>query len=232
MLRVKNICASYGAVQVLNDVDLALQDNEVLGMIGRNGVGKTTLMRVLIGLLKSTKGTVQLNDHDLSNLPPYAISRKGIAYVPQGRGIFPKLTVHENLIIGTRAQKIKPARLPSEVFTYFPILKKRLKQLGGTLSGGEQQMLAIARALCGNPKVLLLDEPSEGIQPSLVQQLGHLITQIVENTNLSVLLVEQNIDLALQVARRFLVMEKGKIVHQGSADDFKDESTLKRFLAI
>jgi urea ABC transporter ATP-binding protein UrtE len=232
MLRVKNICASYGTVQVLNDVGLDLKDNEVLGMIGRNGVGKTTLMRVLIGLLKSTKGTVQLNDHDISNLPPYAISRKGIAYVPQGRGIFPKLTVHENLIIGTRAQNIKSARLPSEVFTYFPILKKRLLQLGGTLSGGEQQMLAIARALCGNPKILLLDEPSEGIQPSIVQQLGDLITQIVENTNLSVLLVEQNIDLALQVARRFLVMEKGKIVHEGTADDFKDESTLKKFLAI
>lgn len=232
MLRVKNVCACYGSVQVLNDVELELKDNEVLGMIGRNGVGKTTLMRVLIGLLKSTKGIIQLDGHDISKFPPYAISRLGIAYVPQGRGIFPKLTVHENLLIGTRAQNTKPSRIPSEVFTYFPILKKRLLQLGGTLSGGEQQMLAIARALCGNPKLLLLDEPSEGIQPSIVQQLGDLIIQIVKNTNLSVLLVEQNLDFALQVAQRFLVMEKGKIVHEGTADDFKDESILKRFLAI
>lgn len=232
MLNAYSICASYGSVQVLNGVDLELADNEVLAMIGRNGVGKTTLMNALIGLLKTTQGKIQLNGKEISGCPPHVISRHGIAYVPQGRGIFPKLSVKENLMIGTRAQNTKSAKIPSDIFDYFPILKERLHQRGGTLSGGEQQMLAIARALCGDPKILLLDEPSEGIQPSIVQHIGELILQIVADANLSVLLVEQNLDLAIQVASRFLVMEKGEIVYEGKPDDFKDENMIKRFLAI
>jgi ABC-type branched-subunit amino acid transport system ATPase component len=187
---------------------------------------------VLIGLLKPTRGTIQIDGHDISRLPPHAVSRRGIAYVPQGRGIFPKLSVHENLVVGTRAQDSRPTKIPPIVFNYFPILQERLNQPGGTLSGGEQQMLAIARALCGEPKILLLDEPSEGIQPNIVHHIGELILQIVADANLSVLLVEQNLDLALQVARRFLVMEKGSIVYQGEAEDFQDENLVKRFLAI
>jgi urea ABC transporter ATP-binding protein UrtE len=219
-------------VQVLNGVNLELADNEVLAMIGRNGVGKTTLMKVLIGLLKTTQGKIQLNGQEISRCLPHFISRNGIAYVPQGRGIFPKLSVKENLMIGTRAQNKKSARIPAVIYDYFPILKERLHQRGGTLSGGEQQMLALARALCGDPKILLLDEPSEGIQPSIVQQIGELILQIVADANLSVLLVEQNLDLAIQVASRFLVMEKGEIVYEGKPDDFKNENIIKRFLAI
>lgn len=232
MLLVQNICASYGSVQVLNGVNLNLNENEVVALVGRNGVGKTTLMKVLIGLLKSISGKVDLNGKSITNLPPYIISRSGIAYVPQGRGIFPKLTVLENLQIGTRAQTSRHARIPSEIYSYFPILEKRLSQYGGTLSGGEQQMLSIARALCGMPKILLLDEPSEGIQPSIVQQLGDIIIKIVENSSLSVILVEQNLDLALHVAKRFIAMEKGRIVYEGTAENFRDESIQKEYLAL
>lgn len=232
MLRVSSVSASYNSVQVLFNVDLKLVGNEVLALIGRNGVGKTTLMRTLIGLLKPIKGTIQLDDKTISGLHPHAIARHGIAYVPQGRGIFPKLSVYENLLIGTRAQNKKPAKIPNIVFDYFPILKERLRQPGGTLSGGEQQMLAIARALCGVPKILLLDEPSEGIQPSIVQEIGDLILKINTDTNLSVLIVEQNIDLALHVANRFLVMEKGEIVYEGDQTALKDHNLIKQFLSI
>jgi len=232
MLLVQNICASYGTVQVLNGVNFNLNENEVLALVGRNGVGKTTLMKVLIGLLQSISGNVDLNGKSITNLPPYIISRNGIAYVPQGRSIFPKLTVLENLQIGTRSQSSRPARIPPEIFSYFPILEKRLSQYGGTLSGGEQQMLSIARALCGLPKILLLDEPSEGIQPSIVQQLGDIIIQIVKNSDISVLLVEQNLDLALHVAQRFIAMEKGSIVYEGTAENFRDESIQKEYLAL
>ena len=232
MLSATSICAAYGSVQILNGVSLELADSEVLAMIGRNGVGKTTLMKVLIGLLKTTQGSIKIDSKEIIGSPPYIVSRQGIAYVPQGRGIFPKLNVKENLLIGTRALNKKSAKIPPIVFDYFPILKDRLYQVGGSLSGGEQQMLSIARALCGNPKILLLDEPSEGIQPSIVEQIGDLILKIVDSTNLSVLLVEQNLDLALHVADRFLVMEKGEIVYKGKPDDFKDESIVKRFLAV
>ena len=157
---------------------------------------------------------------------------KCTAYVPQGRGIFAKLSVRENLLVGTRAQRNGTGTIPDEVFSYFPILQERLDQAGGTLSGGEQQMLAIARALCGHPAVLLLDEPSEGIQPSIVQELGRIIARISASSGTSVLLVKQNIDLALETSGRCLVMEKGRIVHEGAPDDLRDEAVLSKYLAI
>jgi urea ABC transporter ATP-binding protein UrtE len=235
MLQVRDIHAAYGSAPVLTGVDLALQEGEVLGLLGRNGVGKSTLMRVLIGLLRPTRGTVALDGARLTGLSPHRIARHGVAYVPQGRGIFAKLTVRENLMVGTRARADRSdqaAAVPEEIFGYFPILCERLEQYGGTLSGGQQQMLAIARALCGRPRVLLLDEPSEGIQPNIVQEIGRLIRQIVERTGTAVLLVEQNLDLALQLARRVVVMEKGRIVHEGGPEDLRDETMLRRHLAI
>ncbi len=234
MLLVSNIHAAYGSAPVLTGVDLALQEGEVLGLLGRNGVGKSTLMRVLIGLLRPTRGSVALDGTGLTGLSPHRIARHGVGFVPQGRGIFAKLTVRENLLVGTRARagREQAAKVPEEIFEYFPILRERLEQPGGTLSGGQQQMLAIARALCGRPRVLLLDEPSEGIQPNIVQEIGRLIRQIVENTATAVLLVEQNLDLTLQLARRVLVMEKGRIVHEGGPEDLRDETMLRRYLAI
>ncbi|MBM3505667.1 MAG: ABC transporter ATP-binding protein [Alphaproteobacteria bacterium] len=232
MLRVAAIHAAYGSVPVLNGIDLGLERGEILALLGRNGVGKTTLMRVLIGVLKATSGTIELAGQEVSRLAPHRIAHLGIAYVPQGRGIFPRLSVLENLKVGTRARGDGKEIVPEEIFVYFPVLKARLTQTGGTLSGGEQQMLAFARALCGAPKVMLLDEPSEGIQPNIVQELGRLIATFASERGIAVILVEQNIDLALQVAHRATIMEKGRIVHEGRPEELRDEAVLRRYLAI
>ena len=231
-LVVENLHADYGTVPILLGLNFRLRTKESLVVLGRNGVGKTTLLRVLIGLLKPTSGLITLNGKDISGLSPHVIARLGIGYVPQGRGIVHKLSVEENLLIGTRAQGKGSVRIPEQVFTYFPILRERLRQRGGTLSGGEQQMLAIARALCGQPKVLLLDEPSEGIQPSIVTRLGELLPEIVDEVGASLLLVEQNLDLALNIGHRCLVMEKGKIVYEGRPKEFRDKSLQRRYLAL
>jgi branched-chain amino acid transport system ATP-binding protein len=230
MLVAVGVQAGYGAVRVLNDVTFRLAPKEILVLLGRNGVGKTTLIRVLMGLLRASAGRIEIDGSDITAAPPYSIARLGIGYVPQGRGIFPKLTVRENLFIGTRAAGSRP--IPPQVFEFFPILGERLDQLGGTLSGGQQQMLAIGRAMCGNPKVLLLDEPSEGIQPDIVHQIGELIRRIVAETDLAVLLVEQNLDLGLGAATRCIIMEKGTIVREGRPDEFRDERVLREYLAI
>lgn len=232
LLSVTDVHATYGYVPVLIGVELELRDNEILALLGRNGVGKTTLMRVLIGLLKPSQGSVKLDEQVVSGLPAHRIARMGISYVPQGRGIFPKLTVGENLILGTRATGQRKPTIPEGVFTYFPILKERINQQAGTLSGGEQQMLALGRGLCGKPKIMLLDEPSEGIQPNIVEKLGDIIIDIMDKTKISILLVEQNLDLALRVAHRCLVMDKGQIVYQGSPEEFEDETVVKKHLAI
>jgi urea ABC transporter ATP-binding protein UrtE len=230
VLQVADLHAAYGPVPVLAGVDLTVSPGEVLALLGRNGVGKTTLMRAVIGLLRPSRGTARLEGKALTGLHPHQIARRGIAYVPQGRGIFAKLTVRENLLIGTRAGG--GAAIPEEVFQHFPILKERSEQNGGTLSGGQQQMLAIARAICSRPKVLLLDEPSEGVQPNIVQEIGKLIRDIVERSGIAILLVEQNLDLALQTAHRCAFMEKGRIVHEGAPRELEDEAVLRRYLAI
>jgi branched-chain amino acid transport system ATP-binding protein len=231
-LRANGLVTSYGTVPVLADVALEVWRGEVLVLLGRNGAGKTTLMRTLIGQLKPSRGRVEFEGADVTGHPAYRLARLGIGYVPQGRGIFAKLTVRENLLVGTRARQDGRAVIPDAIFSYFPILRERIDQLGGTLSGGQQQMLALGRALCGEPKILLLDEPSEGIQPSIVQQLAHLIREVVEGTGISVLLVEQNIDFALSIGARFLIMEKGTIVRQGSADEVCNEAVLSEYLAL
>jgi urea ABC transporter ATP-binding protein UrtE len=234
MLRLAQLHAGYGSTQVLGGVGLELRPGEVLALMGRNGAGKTTLMRTIIGLLRPSSGCIELDGASISGLPPHRVAQKGVAFVPQGRGIFAKLTVRENLLIGTRAAATVQAEIPDSIFDYFPVLAERREQRGGTLSGGEQQMLAIARALCGRPRVLLLDEPSEGIQPSIVHDLGRLLRRIVKDAGVAILLVEQNLDLALELADRGLIMEKGRIVREGSADEFRDDeiSNLREFLAI
>ncbi len=232
MLRASDLCASYGRVPVLTGVTLTVTSGEILVLFGRNGVGKTTLMRTLIGFLKPSAGSIEFDGANIAGKPPFQIARQGIAYVPQGRGIFPKLTVWENLLVGTRARADRSKHVPEEIFHHFPILKERRSQVGGTLSGGEQQMLAIARALCGAPRLLLLDEPSEGIQPNIVHKVGEFLKEIVRNAAIAVLLVEQNLDLGLDVASRCAVMEKGTIVHEGRPEEFHDEALLRRYLAI
>jgi urea ABC transporter ATP-binding protein UrtE len=232
MLAVSNLTAAYGSVPVLNGVSLSLAKGEVLALLGRNGVGKTTLLRTLTGLLPPLAGQVELDGVAIAGLPTHAISRMGVALVPQGRGIFAKLSVRENLVAGGRAAKGRGAVPLDEILARFPALRDRLAQAGGTLSGGEQQQLAIARALSARPNVVLLDEPSEGIQPNVVHDIGELIGRLVRETGLAVLLVEQNIDFALHTASRCAVMEKGRIVHEGGPEELRSDAVLKRYLAI
>jgi urea ABC transporter ATP-binding protein UrtE len=232
VLSVSDLTAAYGPVPVLNGVSLSLAKGEVLALLGRNGVGKTTLLRTLTGLLPPLGGDVRLDGASIAGLPTHAISRMGVALVPQGRCIFPRLSVRENIVAGGRAAKGRSAVPLDEVLARFPVLRGRLNQAGGTLSGGEQQQLAIARALSARPHVMLLDEPSEGIQPNVVHDIGELIGKLVRETGLAVLLVEQNIDFALHIAGRCLVMEKGCIVHEGAPTEFRSDAVLKRYLAI
>lgn len=232
MLAVTDLEAAYGAVPVLTGVSFTLADGEIVVLFGRNGVGKTTLMRALVGLLKPARGQVVLDGRNVTGLPPHQIARHRVAYVPQGRGVFPKLSVYENLLVGTRARGDGSTDIPGDIVEMFPWLKERLDQPGGTLSGGQQQMLVLARAMCGRPQYLLLDEPSEGIQPTIVQQIGDVVADLRSEAGVSVLLVEQNLDLGLRLADRCLVMEKGAIAYEGSPTDFQDEALLRRYLAI
>ena len=200
MLSITRLTAAYGTIPVLTGVDLAVAKGEVLALLGRNGVGKTTLLRVVAGLLAAASGRITLEGVALNGLPAHAIARLGVALVPQGRGILAKLSVRENLVVGGRAAAERMPVPLEEILSRFPILRDRLDQPGGTLSGGQQQQLAIARALAARPTVMLLDEPTEGIQPNVVHDLAVLIATLTRESGLAVLLVEQNIDFALHTA--------------------------------
>lgn len=228
ILRVEKLNVYYGESHIIRNVDLRLGQGEILVLLGRNGMGKTTLLKSIIGLLPGKSGQIIFQGEKINGERPYLISRKGIAYVPQGREIFPELTVEENLKVGSMNNK---GVIPEVIFEYFPILKERLKQKGGTLSGGQQQMLALGRALAGNPALLLLDEPTEGIQPSIVEDIAQIIQSINKDMNLSILLVEQNIDFAFQLAHRCCIMDKGTIVSEGTVDDMQD-GIISRHLSV
>ena len=231
MLEVKDLRAGYGSTEVLHGVTLSVRKGEVVSILGRNGVGKTTLMKALIGLNRPGAGQVVLSGKEMAGLAPEKIARSGLAYVPQGRGIFHKLSVIDNLTMGTRARRDGAAAVPVEIFEMFPILAERRNQLGGTLSGGQQQQLALGRALASAPDFLLLDEPSEGIQPNIVQMIGDILRKLAAEKGLGVRVVEQNLDLGLSAADRVLFMEKGRIVHESTPQTLEEE-TLHRYLAI
>jgi branched-chain amino acid transport system ATP-binding protein len=230
--KLENLYSGYGHVPVICGIDLEVVRGEVAIILGRNGVGKTTLMKTIIGLLPRTSGEIIFNDLPISDLPVYSRACLGLAYVPQGRGIFPDLTVEENLRMGEGINIAAKTRPYTEVFTYFPRLKERLRQKGGTLSGGEQQMLALGRALIGDPRLLLLDEPSEGIQPNIVGEIGAVLAHLNEEKNLTILLVEQNIEYALSISRSCHMMNKGKIVARVAHDELHNVETIKKYLAI
>jgi urea ABC transporter ATP-binding protein UrtE len=232
MLEVSSVVSGYGKTRVLYGVDFHVGDGERVTILGRNGVGKTTLLRTIMGINRAWAGSIRSDGKELVGLSSYDIARTGIAYVPQGRGLFPQLTVQENLYLGTKARRDRKKQIPDLVFQYFPVLRERLTQVAGTLSGGQQQMLAIGRALAAEPKILLLDEPSEGIQPSLVVELGHLLRRMNTEAGVSILLIEQKLDIGLAVAERCLVMQKGAIVYEGQPSEFTNEATIRRFLAV
>jgi urea transport system ATP-binding protein len=234
VLTLSGVSAAYGESQVLWDVTLSVGPGEAVTLLGRNGVGKTTLLRSAVGLHPVTEGMVHFVDRDITRLPPYARARLGIAYVPQGRGIFPHLTVEENLRVGLAAARRAPGpggEIPGEVFELFPELREMRHRKGGNLSGGQQQMLALARALVPQPRLLLLDEPTEGIQPSIIWEIEAALTRICREMGVAVLLVEQYLEFAWAFADRYYVMQKGRIVNRGNTHE-QDAGRAAALLAV
>jgi branched-chain amino acid transport system ATP-binding protein len=230
MLELVDVHAHYGKVHVLQGASLQVPDGAIVGLLGRNGVGKTTTLKTIMGLVRASAGSVRFDGQELSRLEPHRVPGTGIGYVPQGRGIFPTLSVKDNLLIGLR--RAPPRDVLAHVLERFPRLNERLAQPGGTLSGGEQQMLAIARCLVMQPKLLILDEPTEGIMPILVKNIRQEIAAVNE-AGVSILLVEQNIKTALRLCSTIYVMEKGVIVHRASAESLNnDKRTLHRYLGV
>ncbi|WP_027213145.1 ABC transporter ATP-binding protein [Burkholderia sp. WSM2232] len=232
LLDVSGVESGYGGGRVLNGVSVRVARGEVLALIGRNGVGKTTLMRTLIGLVRLDNGEIRLDGEAIGHEKPYVRAQKGMGYVPQGREIFGALTVAENLQVGAQANRAQAGRMREQVVGYFPVLKQRYAQKAGTMSGGEQQQLAIARALVSAPKVLLLDEPSEGIQPSIVDLIGETLQQIARETGIGVVLVEQDMGMVERIATRCCVMDKGRIVDTLSPAQLGDEQLIRQYLAL
>lgn len=231
MLELKSVNAGYGQAQILRDVSLTVNAGEILCLLGRNGAGKTTTMQTIMGLLPLMSGEISLEGEVISTLPAHEVPRAGIGYIPQGRRLFAELTVEQNLEIGLMTRKSGPEVLDS-VLELFPRLRERLHQRAQTLSGGEQQMLATARALCLQPKVLLLDEPTEGLQPSMIEAIRQVIVKM-RDRGVAILLVEQRVDAVLSVADKVAFIENGHMLETVSADDLRaDHSLLERHLGV
>jgi urea transport system ATP-binding protein len=228
MLKVDNLIVSYGQSEVIHGISLETRPAEILAVMGRNGMGKTTLFKSLIGILQSRSGSVRLQDSELAALPSYERVQQGIAFVPQGRMIFPTLSVMDNIRTGL---KNRNDTIPDEIFSLFPVLHEMRHRKGGNLSGGQQQQLAIARALTTNPKVLLLDEPTEGIQPSIIKDLARVLKEIRKLRDLTIVVSEQVLSFALDVADRLLVIEKGQIVDEVERAD-ADAAKLSAYLSV
>ena len=232
MLAVAQLNQYYGSSHTLRNVDLKLQVGKCTTLLGRNGVGKTTLLKCMMGILPIASGNVTLNGEDISAWRPHRRAAHGIAFVPQGREIFARLTVEENLFMGMAAKKASQAKsIPDYIYTLFPVLKEMRQRRGGDLSGGQQQQLAIARALVGEPKVLILDEPTEGIQPSIIKDIERVIRILTQRGDMAILLVEQYYDFAERLADYFAVMTRGEIVLSGEGKNMK-EMKVRTYLAV
>jgi len=231
MLQVSRLNQYYGESHILWDVDLVVPAGACVCVMGRNGVGKTTLLKTIMGLLPAKQGSIRFNGQELSAQPVELRARCGIGYVPQGREIFPHLTVEENLLTGLAARREAAQTILEKIFEWFPILRRMLKRRGGDLSGGQQQQLAIGRALVTNPKLLILDEPTEGIQPNIVHEIGDIILRLNRDERLTILLVEQKLPFARRLASAFAVMEKGAIVASGAMSALTDE-VIRRHLSV
>jgi urea transport system ATP-binding protein len=218
-------------VQALREVNMSMPAARITCVMGRNGVGKTTLLKSIMGVNNPSGGSINLNERDVTTMPANKRAKAGIALVPQGRQIFPKLTVHENLRVGLQARRDGSKKIPAELYDLFPILKTMSNRMGGDLSGGQQQQLAIARALAGDPSVLLLDEPTEGIQPNIIQQIGIVLKKLVSERKMTVVLVEQYLDFVREFGEYFYIMNRGAVVAQGATSDLREE-LVSRHLSV
>jgi urea transport system ATP-binding protein len=229
MLKVENLAVSYGQSQIIRDLSFEAKPKETLAIMGRNGMGKTTLFKALMGVLPSKGGNVSVADKKISGLPSYKRVENGIAYVPQGRMIFPSLTVLENIETGLETASTK--RISDDIYALFPVLYDMRKRKGGNLSGGQQQQLAIARALASEPKVLLLDEPTEGIQPSIIKDIAKALNEIRKMRNITIIVSEQVLSFTLEVADRLLVIERGSFVHEDLRENV-DAKKITEYLSV
>jgi len=229
MLNISNLSVGYGQSTVINDLSFSVKSEEVLAIMGRNGMGKTTLLKSLIGMLPAKAGSIKLGDQELTGLDSYQRVRSGIAYVPQGRMIFPSLTVMENMLSGTRLS-IEQSTW-DEIYALFPVLREMRSRKGGNLSGGQQQQLAIARALLTNPKVLVLDEPTEGIQPSIIKDIARALREIRQMRKIAIIVSEQVVSFMMDVCDRVLVIDRGQFVHEADRANI-DADKVKKILAV
>jgi urea ABC transporter ATP-binding protein UrtE len=232
MLKIHDLAVSYGNVPVLDGVNVEVGSYEIVGLVGRNGAGKTTFARAVVGLLHARRGRIWLDGRELSRLKAFQRARAGIGYVPQGRMIFPDLTVEDNLILGAELDPVTGRDNIRLILQKFPRLSERLDQRGGTLSGGEQQMLALARALVGAPTLLLLDEPTAGIQPSIVEEIVTRLRSLSAGKRLTIVLIEQNTEIVAELAERVYVMDHGRIVAEIAPEELHDEALVRSYLAI
>lgn len=233
MLEVKNLHVNYGESRVISDVSISVASGQVVCLMGRNGVGKTTLLKSIMGVLKPGSGSISFDGRDMTRMPIHQRARSGIGYVPQGRGIFPYLTVYENLCMGfeSAVDSAVDVEQIERMYATFPVLKQMSRRVAGMLSGGQQQQLAIARALVRRPRLLLLDEPTEGIQPSIMHEIEDVIVSLQQQGDMAILLVEQFVDFALGVAEYYYVMQTGRIVSAGPVAEFR-EDTAREYLAF
>ncbi|KAB8045432.1 urea ABC transporter ATP-binding subunit UrtE [Janthinobacterium aquaticum] len=232
MLQVEQLHQYYGSSHTLRGISLSVSKGECLALLGRNGVGKTTLLKCLMGVLPVSEGQVSFDGRDITRLAPHVRAARGMAYVPQGRDIFARLSVEENLLMGMAVKKGSQAgRIDEQVFELFPVLKEMLQRRGGDLSGGQQQQLAIARALLAEPKLIIFDEPTEGIQPSVIKDIGRVIALLKQRGDMAILLCEQYFDFARELADQFVVLSRGSVVASGNAAQM-DGDDVRRHLAV
>ncbi len=229
MLDVSNLKVSYGQSEVIHGLNFTANKNETLAVMGRNGMGKTTLFKSLIGILPLSEGSIHIDGTDISKCESYQRVENGVAYVPQGRMIFPNLTVQENIETGMGVSKLK--EIPDDIYALFPVLQEMRHRKGGNLSGGQQQQLAIARALVTNPKVLLLDEPTEGIQPSIIKDIANVLNEIKKMREITIIVSEQVLSFTMAVADRIIVIDKGNFIHEDLRDDV-DTDKIKGYLSV